>query len=101
MPEPDKLKMIAELKEEYSELAEPEQFGVVVSVFVLEWRGGNVYLSGKNLSNLCTVVLDKIWSPCTLMLSFLFLCSPSKPTTNLVTLCVFHIACVLKNWNII
>ncbi|XP_054841487.1 protein diaphanous homolog 1 [Eublepharis macularius] len=31
MPEPDKLKMIAELKEEYSELAEPEQFGVVIS----------------------------------------------------------------------
>ncbi|XP_066480618.1 protein diaphanous homolog 1 [Tiliqua scincoides] len=31
MPEPEKLKMIAELKEEYSELAEPEQFGVVIS----------------------------------------------------------------------
>ncbi|XP_077166966.1 protein diaphanous homolog 1 [Paroedura picta] len=31
MPEPDKLKMIAEMKEEYSELAEPEQFGVVMS----------------------------------------------------------------------
>ncbi|XP_060109936.1 LOW QUALITY PROTEIN: protein diaphanous homolog 1 [Heteronotia binoei] len=31
MPEPDKLKMIAELKEEYSELAESEQFGVVIS----------------------------------------------------------------------
>ncbi|XP_015266616.1 PREDICTED: protein diaphanous homolog 1 [Gekko japonicus] len=31
MPEPDKLKMIAELKEEYNELAEPEQFGVVIS----------------------------------------------------------------------
>ncbi|XP_072854474.2 protein diaphanous homolog 1 [Pogona vitticeps] len=31
MPEPDKLKMIAELKGEYSELAEPEQFGVVIS----------------------------------------------------------------------
>ncbi|XP_062986128.1 protein diaphanous homolog 1 [Elgaria multicarinata webbii] len=31
MPEPDKLKMIAELKEEYGELAEPEQFGVVIS----------------------------------------------------------------------
>ncbi|KAJ6655472.1 hypothetical protein lerEdw1_005173 [Lerista edwardsae] len=31
MPEPDKLKMIAEMKEEYNELAEPEQFGVVIS----------------------------------------------------------------------
>ncbi|KAL8194406.1 UNVERIFIED_CONTAM: Protein diaphanous 1 [Gekko kuhli] len=31
MPEPDKLKMIAELKGEYNELAEPEQFGVVIS----------------------------------------------------------------------
>nr|XP_034959433.1 protein diaphanous homolog 1 isoform X3 [Zootoca vivipara] len=31
IPEPDKLKMIAELKEEYDELAEPEQFGVVIS----------------------------------------------------------------------
>lgn len=31
MPEPDKLKMIAEMKEDYNELAEPEQFGVVVS----------------------------------------------------------------------
>ncbi|XP_042317758.1 LOW QUALITY PROTEIN: protein diaphanous homolog 1 [Sceloporus undulatus] len=31
MPEPDKLKMIAELKDEYAELPEPEQFGVVIS----------------------------------------------------------------------
>uniref|UniRef100_A0A8D2LK38 Diaphanous related formin 1 n=1 Tax=Varanus komodoensis TaxID=61221 RepID=A0A8D2LK38_VARKO len=31
MPEPDKLKMIADLKGEYDELAEPEQFGVVIS----------------------------------------------------------------------
>ncbi|XP_013926291.1 PREDICTED: protein diaphanous homolog 1 [Thamnophis sirtalis] len=31
MPEPDKLKMIAGLKEEYNELAEPEQFGIVIS----------------------------------------------------------------------
>uniref|UniRef100_A0A8D0E4N6 Diaphanous related formin 1 n=1 Tax=Salvator merianae TaxID=96440 RepID=A0A8D0E4N6_SALMN len=31
MPEPDKLKLIVELKEEYDELAEPEQFGVVIS----------------------------------------------------------------------
>ncbi|KAM6455387.1 protein diaphanous homolog 1 isoform 1-T1 [Liasis olivaceus] len=31
MPEPDKLKMIAGLEEEYNELAEPEQFGIVIS----------------------------------------------------------------------
>nr|XP_008107214.1 PREDICTED: protein diaphanous homolog 1 isoform X2 [Anolis carolinensis] len=31
MPEPDKLKMIAELKGDYAELPEPEQFGVVIS----------------------------------------------------------------------
>ncbi|XP_060542571.1 protein diaphanous homolog 1-like [Pantherophis guttatus] len=31
MPEPDKLKMIAGLKEEYNELAESEQFGIVIS----------------------------------------------------------------------
>ncbi|XP_061442111.1 protein diaphanous homolog 1 [Rhineura floridana] len=31
IPDPDKLKMIAELKEEYDVLPEPEQFGVVIS----------------------------------------------------------------------
>ncbi|XP_075756134.1 protein diaphanous homolog 1 [Pelodiscus sinensis] len=31
MPEPEQLKMLAELGDEYSELAEPEQFGVVIS----------------------------------------------------------------------
>ncbi|XP_070602999.1 protein diaphanous homolog 1 isoform X2 [Erythrolamprus reginae] len=31
MPEPDKLKLIAGLKEEYNELAESEQFGIVIS----------------------------------------------------------------------
>ncbi|XP_053253317.1 protein diaphanous homolog 1 isoform X2 [Podarcis raffonei] len=31
IPEPDKLKMIAEMKEDYDELAEPEQFAVVIS----------------------------------------------------------------------
>ncbi|KAG8133024.1 hypothetical protein E2320_010842, partial [Naja naja] len=35
MPEPDKLKMIAGLKEEYNELAESEQFGIVVSDYPL------------------------------------------------------------------
>lgn len=31
MPEPEQLKMLSELKEEYDDLAESEQFGVVVS----------------------------------------------------------------------
>ncbi|NWY03496.1 DIAP1 protein, partial [Nothoprocta ornata] len=31
MPEPEQLKMLAELKDEYNDLAEPEQFGVVIS----------------------------------------------------------------------
>ncbi|XP_053102654.1 protein diaphanous homolog 1 [Hemicordylus capensis] len=31
LPNPEQLKMIAELKEEYKDLAEPEQFGVVIS----------------------------------------------------------------------
>lgn len=31
MPEPEQLKMLSELKDEYDELAESEQFGVVVS----------------------------------------------------------------------
>ncbi|XP_029439149.1 protein diaphanous homolog 1 isoform X2 [Rhinatrema bivittatum] len=31
MPEPEQLKMMAELKNEYDDLAEPEQFGVVIS----------------------------------------------------------------------
>lgn len=31
MPEPEQLKMLSELKDEYDDLAESEQFGVVVS----------------------------------------------------------------------
>lgn len=31
MPEPDQLKMLSELKDEYDDMAESEQFGVVVS----------------------------------------------------------------------
>lgn len=31
MPEAEQLKMLSELKDEYSDLAESEQFGVVVS----------------------------------------------------------------------
>ena len=31
MPSPEQMKMLADLKEEYADLAEPEQFGVVVS----------------------------------------------------------------------
>lgn len=31
MPEPEQLKMLSELKDEYEDLAESEQFGVVVS----------------------------------------------------------------------
>lgn len=44
MPEPDKLKMIAGLKEEYNELAESEQFGIVVSDYC---RRGIISLSEK------------------------------------------------------
>ena len=32
MPEPDKMNKLAALEDEYSSLAEPEQFGVVVSI---------------------------------------------------------------------
>lgn len=34
MPEPEQLKMLSELKDEYDDLAESEQFGVVVSLAV-------------------------------------------------------------------
>uniref|UniRef100_A0A8C5RBN7 Diaphanous related formin 1 n=1 Tax=Laticauda laticaudata TaxID=8630 RepID=A0A8C5RBN7_LATLA len=42
MPEPDKLKMIAGLKEEYNELAESEQFGIVVSDYPL-WKRNHIF----------------------------------------------------------
>lgn len=57
IPEPDKLKMIAEMKEDYDELAEPEQFAVVVSELLLplEKSKGQAYFSEKKLLNMtCT-----------------------------------------------
>lgn len=35
MPEPEQLKVLSELKDEYDDLAESEQFGVVVSLAVV------------------------------------------------------------------
>lgn len=40
MPEPEQLKMLSELRDEYNELAESEQFGVVVSALPLESETG-------------------------------------------------------------
>ena len=39
MPEPAQLKQIGELQDQYNDLAEPEQFGVVVRAI---WKGFNV-----------------------------------------------------------
>ena len=35
MPEPDEMKRLAELKDEYNDMAEPEQFAVTVSDMVV------------------------------------------------------------------
>lgn len=105
--------MIAELKEEYSELAEPEQFGVVVSVLAFRmerrkcsyfWKEAAESVHSGALTH-DAPFLAQTWSPFTLMVSFLFLGSPYKPaqqcTKNLAALFVSHIAWVLKNLNFI
>lgn len=57
MPEPDKLKMIAGLKEEYNELAESEQFGIVVSDYPLQKRNNISFR--KEIDNKHTIIQCK------------------------------------------
>lgn len=60
MPEPEQLKMLSELKDEYDDLAESEQFGVVVSEACSSWLFSNSLIPFPLETSLVTCSLPLI-----------------------------------------